>query len=78
MNTPAERREQLKTLAKRAIFDPGQFTKRGDDYNERLDLWQARALDIAFADFTLGKCNNLELTRCEFKLSVSTLNAGSE
>lgn len=41
-------------LIRRALFDPGALVKRGPDYDgneygERLDKWQERALQVALA-----------------------------
>jgi hypothetical protein len=38
MDLPLERRVEF------AIFDPGSITPRGDDYQEPLYRWQARAV----------------------------------
>lgn len=39
--------DELLRLVSRAIFDPGQLTARGDNFEESLTQWQARAVVVA-------------------------------
>lgn len=41
-------------LIRRAISDPGQFLPRGDDYEERIVSWSARAVVAALAPTSSG------------------------
>lgn len=48
----ARRDAQIAQAVRRAVLDPGAFTKRGPDYDgepygERIDQWQNRAIAIA-------------------------------
>lgn len=47
----------LRLFARKIIFsqtDPGHFTPRGDNFNEPLDKWRDRALEIVLNNFMNG------------------------